>query len=119
MSCPHAAGAAAYIQAFHPDWSAAAIKSSLMTTGEFAHGSGHINPVKAINPGLVYETSEADYIKVLCSTLDEAKVRLVSGDNSSCPIGSDKGSAKDLNYPSLAAFVVPMKPFMIEFNRTV
>ncbi|KAM1263429.1 hypothetical protein ACFX2G_029047 [Malus domestica] len=105
MSCPHAAGAAAYIQAFHPDWSAAAIKSSLMTTGEFAHGSGHINPVKAINTGLVYETSEADYIKVLCSTLDEAKVRLVSGDNSSCPIGSDKGSAKDLNYPSLAAFV--------------
>jgi hypothetical protein len=35
--------------------------------GEFAFEAGHINPVKAINPGLVYETSKEDYIKMLCS----------------------------------------------------
>ena len=33
MSCPHVAGAAAYVKTFHPDWSPSAIKSSLMTTG--------------------------------------------------------------------------------------
>lgn len=35
MSCPHASAAAAYVKSFHPNWSPAAIKSALMTTGEY------------------------------------------------------------------------------------
>ena len=33
MACPHVAAAAVYVKTFHPNWSPAAIKSALMTTG--------------------------------------------------------------------------------------
>ncbi|KAH9661649.1 subtilisin-like protease SBT4.5 [Citrus sinensis] len=131
MSCPHAAGVAAYVKSFHPDWSPSAIKSAIMTTAwamnssknteaEFAYGSGHVNPVKAINPGLVYETFKQDYIKMLCNIgYDESKVRIISGDGSACPKGSDKAPPKDLNYPSMAAQVSSGKSFVVNFPRTV
>ena len=35
MSCPHASAAAAYVKSFNPTWSPAAIKSALMTTGNY------------------------------------------------------------------------------------
>ncbi|KAJ7980798.1 Subtilisin-like protease [Quillaja saponaria] len=131
MSCPHAAGVAAYVKTFHPDWSPSAIKSALMTTAgamdakknsdaEFAYGSGHINPVKAVSPGLVYEAFKGDYIKMLCSMgYNEVNLKIISGDNSSCPKGFGKASVKDLNYPSMAAEVSSAKPFTVQFNRIV
>ncbi|KAK0600699.1 hypothetical protein LWI29_017598 [Acer saccharum] len=131
MACPHVSGVAAYVKTFHPDWSPSAIKSAIMTTawtmdpstnsnGEFAYGSGHINPLKAINPGLVYETLKPDYIKMLCSRgLSDKVLRRISGDNSTCPKGLEKESPKDLNYPSMSAEVKQDTPFKITFNRTV
>ncbi|KAL5580907.1 hypothetical protein UlMin_013349 [Ulmus minor] len=131
MACPHIAGVAAYVKSYHPDWSPSAIKSSIMTTawsmnstegskGELRYGSGHVNPVKAINPGLVYETSKEDYIQFLCNIgYDEDTLKLISGDNSTCLKGSNKGSPKDLNYPSMAAFVSAYESFTVLFHRRV
>ncbi|GER40534.1 subtilase family protein [Striga asiatica] len=113
MSCPHASGAAAYVKAVHPDWSPAAIKSALMTTAsvmdrkkhedlELAYGSGHIEPVAALDPGLVFNASEADYIDFLCGHgYNTTTLRRITGDNSTC--AGTRG--RDLNYPSFSLYV--------------
>jgi len=33
MACPHVSGVAAYVKSFHPHWTPAAIRSSIITTG--------------------------------------------------------------------------------------
>ena len=86
MSTPHVAGVAALLMQANPDWSPAAIKSSLMTTarqdltsgdGEaaaipFDYGAGHIVPNAASDPGLVYEISDAEYDAFACGTASPA-----------------------------------------------
>ncbi|KAL2253465.1 UNVERIFIED_CONTAM: Subtilisin-like protease SBT4.3 [Sesamum indicum] len=134
MSCPHVAGAAAYVKSFHPDWSPSAIKSALMTTAwrmdptkdslaEFSYGAGHIDPVKAVDPGLVYETFTEDYINMLCSLgYDTATLRKILGINSTCPTGVQI-TPKDLNYPSMAKRIMTggstIITFSENFTRTV
>ncbi|KAJ4963944.1 hypothetical protein NE237_023883 [Protea cynaroides] len=130
MSCPHATGGAACVNSFHPDWSASNIKSALMTTAwamnstrnpdaEFAYGAGHIDPVKAVDPGLVYVALKDDYVKFLCNIGWNAKrISIISGDNSSCP-KSSKGASIDLNYPSMAVHRPPSTVFVINFPRRV
>uniref|UniRef100_A0A162B3L1 Uncharacterized protein n=1 Tax=Daucus carota subsp. sativus TaxID=79200 RepID=A0A162B3L1_DAUCS len=131
MACPHVAGAAAYVKSFHPKWSASAIQSSLMTTawrmdeaknphGEFAYGSGHLDPVKAVNPGLVYEVSKQDYIKMLCSIgFNSSKLRIISGDNSTSCVAAETFTPKDLNYPAMTINVTKNKVFTVSFPRRV
>ncbi|KAL8144505.1 hypothetical protein V2J09_017537 [Rumex salicifolius] len=133
MSCPHATAAVAYVKSFHPTWSPSAIKSALMTTAfplntsltkdaEFAYGSGHINPLKAIDPGLVYDLEEADYINLLCAEgLNSTLVRLISGDNTTaCSQPANGISNVDLNYPSMALNVsIFTSSFNGTFKRTV
>ncbi|XP_050241859.1 cucumisin-like [Quercus robur] len=125
MSCPHATAAAAYVKSFHPTWSPAAIKSALMTTessfmktnllilftvypisvdrntdAEFAYGAGQINPIRAINPGLIYDAGEIDYVDFLCGQGYSSEfLRLVTSENNSCP-QTTKKLASHLNYPS-------------------
>ncbi|XP_023884446.1 subtilisin-like protease SBT1.8 [Quercus suber] len=122
MSCPHISGLAALLKAAHPEWSPSAIKSALMTTaytqdntnsplrdaagGGFsnplAHGSGHVEPHKALNPGLVYDISIEDYITFLCSldyTVAQVQT-IVKRPNVTCSRKlSDPGQ---LNYPSFS-----------------
>ncbi|GJZ10346.1 subtilisin-like protease SBT4.3 [Tanacetum coccineum] len=125
MACPHVTAAAVYVKSFHSNWSPSAIKSALMTTArefdpalfaeaEFAYGSGHIDPLKARNPGLVYETPVEDYFKIWCN------ISRIQGSftakNASCPT---QMTLKDLNYPSMSVQVDTKDAFTVYFPRTV
>ncbi|KAL4384596.1 hypothetical protein GQ457_15G029800 [Hibiscus cannabinus] len=92
--------------------------SSKNSDAELAYGSGHVNPVKAINPGLVYDNAEGDNIRFLCSIgYSEDKIRKISGTNSSCPKTSTL--PRNFNYPTLAALVKAGDSFTVNFQRTV
>ncbi|GLJ18275.1 hypothetical protein SUGI_0323220 [Cryptomeria japonica] len=133
MACPHATGAAAYVKSFHPDWSPAAIKSALMTTAstldatldgneaaELGYGAGQINPLKAINPGLVYDADANSYINMLCSQgYSETSLRLLTGEFISCSSSLSKNGVWELNYPSLMVISDASEPIFAQFPRTV
>ena len=86
---------------------------------EFGYGTGHVDPIKAVDPGLVYEAFKEDYLKMFCSlSYDNTKLSKILGDNSSCPVGPN-GSPKELNYPKTKVQVQPTKPFTATFPRIV
>lgn len=53
----------------YPDLEAAA--------DEYAFGSGHVNPVSALDPGLVYDTDPLSYIDFLCSLENATTINAV------------------------------------------
>ncbi|XP_004515206.2 cucumisin-like [Cicer arietinum] len=129
MSCPHVSGAAGYVKSFHPTWSPAVIRSALMTTAkqmsptynqdaEFAYGAGQIDPVKAVNPGMVYDATEIDCISFLCGLgYSQSVLQLITEDVISC---FDTVSARDLNYPSFVLKAPRPKHHLSgSFKRTV
>lgn len=88
MAAPHLSGIVALIKKTHQNWSPPAIKSAIMTTATvidhkhgkpisdglthspaspYAMGAGIVNPIKAIDPGLIYDLTPEDYIPYLCS----------------------------------------------------
>ncbi|CAL9111563.1 unnamed protein product [Musa textilis] len=122
MSCPHISGVAALLKAAHPDWSPSAIKSALMTTAytddntgspliddaggspatPWAYGSGHVDPQKALSPGLVYDIGTGDYLAFLCSleySTDHIQAISKSTNKTCSRRLSDPGN---LNYPSFS-----------------
>ncbi|KAI3924788.1 hypothetical protein MKW98_031039 [Papaver atlanticum] len=120
MACPHASGIAAMIKSHHPSWSPSAIKSAIMTTANamdnakrailedssdspaspFNYGSGHVNPIAALDPGLVYDFGSNDLIEFLCSTRAYAtQIQMLTGTKITCK--SPPVPMYDLNYPSI------------------
>ncbi|KAE9594557.1 hypothetical protein Lal_00037460 [Lupinus albus] len=114
MSCPHVSAAAVLLKAIHPTWSSAAIRSALITTAgttdntgnpmtdetrnpanPFAMGSGHFNPKKSADPGLVYDASYMDYFIYTCH-LGVAQNLTITD---KCP--KSLHEPFDLNYPSI------------------
>ncbi|XWS18567.1 hypothetical protein CRYUN_Cryun32bG0056200 [Craigia yunnanensis] len=131
MSCPHVSGAAALLRAIHPDWSIAAIKSALMTTtritnnfgkpitdaagniaAPFQFGSGHFRPIRAADPGLIYDSSYDDYLLYLCSVGPKA----LNDINPTFKCPDEPPSSVNLNYPS---FAIPNLNGTVIITRTV
>ncbi|KAL9662630.1 hypothetical protein QQ045_027463 [Rhodiola kirilowii] len=121
MSCPHASGIAAFIHTAYPKWSPAAIRSALMTTADindhsgkpimdgekaadvFAVGAGHVNPERAIKPGLVYDIKPNDYIIHLCTLgYSQPDIYTITHTNVSCREVLKKNKRFSLNYPSIS-----------------
>ncbi|KAK0577779.1 hypothetical protein LWI29_038517 [Acer saccharum] len=126
MSCPHVSGLAALLKAAHPEWSPAAIKSALMTTAystyenggtildvatghastPFDYGAGHVDPVAALDPGLVYDATVDDYLGFLCAlNYSTSQIKLATKRDFTC-VSSKVYSLGNLNYPS---FAVPLE----------
>ena len=80
MSAPETAGVAALLKEANPDWTPAQLKSALTTTaqrgvlredgvtpaGPFDTGAGHIDPNRAIDPGLVFDSTFLEHAAYLC-----------------------------------------------------
>ncbi|KAL6855998.1 hypothetical protein ACP4OV_018800 [Aristida adscensionis] len=127
MACPHVAGVAALIKKKYGRWTPAMIRSALMTTagsldnhereildnGAFegrrddtvvatplVAGAGQVRPELALDPGLVYDAGERDYIDFLCGlNYTEAMMRLFVPDFAGCT-RTLAGGLAGLNYPS-------------------
>ncbi|RCV11841.1 hypothetical protein SETIT_2G218700v2 [Setaria italica] len=123
MSCPHISGLAAFVKAAHPNWSPSAIKSALMTTAytvdntdsplldaatnatatPWAFGAGHVDPVRALSPGLVYDATVDDYVAFLCTVgVSPRQVQAVAAAGPNVTCTRKLSSPGDLNYPSFS-----------------
>ncbi|KAJ0983802.1 hypothetical protein J5N97_002158 [Dioscorea zingiberensis] len=126
MSCPHVSGIAALLRKSYPNWSPAAIKSALMTTAyntdnsntiikdlatgddstPFVRGAGHVDPNRALDPGLIYDITIPDYISFFCSIgYGPLQISVFMRDETTpvnCSSAGTFASPGDLNYPSFA-----------------
>ncbi|PVH73619.1 PA domain-containing protein [Cadophora sp. DSE1049] len=143
MSCPHLAGIAAYTMARRPEWSVAAIRSAMMTTAytttkgtpntlldsatsnaatPFDYGNGHVDPVAALNPGLIYDITAHEYKEFICS-VNRTQAFMVEVTRSNFTCEEDKVySPYALNYPSFGAYYdssVTNGTYFGRFPRTV
>lgn len=137
MSCPHVSGIVALLKAIHPKWSPAAIKSALVTTastkdeyGQFAvaegaphkqadpfdYGGGHVEPNKAIAPGLIYDMGISDYTRFLCSMgYNDSAISLMTRSPTRCHKLANF-FLTDLNLPSIT---IPELKQKLIVTRTV
>ncbi|XWS20062.1 hypothetical protein CRYUN_Cryun31cG0069100 [Craigia yunnanensis] len=139
MSCPHVSGLAALLKKAYPNWSPAAINSALMTTaysldnsgnaiedlatGEesspFVYGAGHVDPNRALNPGLAYDIDDSDYVAFLCSIgYDPKKIAVFVRESTSSNCSVKLPTPGDLNYPSFSV-VFYSNNSVVKYWRTV
>ncbi|KAG5535535.1 hypothetical protein RHGRI_023338 [Rhododendron griersonianum] len=141
MATPHVSGLAALLKGAHLQWSPAAIRSALMTTAyttyknghplldsinempatPFDYGAGHVDPVKALDPGLIYDLNASDYLSFLCAiNYTTSEISVLTRRNFTCDPEVEY-SVTNLNYPS---FAVALKSggnasTVVKYTRTV
>ncbi|BBC34810.1 hypothetical protein SGFS_061040 [Streptomyces graminofaciens] len=117
MSSPHIAGLATLLKQLHPDWSPMEIKSALMTTATTTdekgrpigrkladsaspldYGAGLARMTHAADPGLVYDSTSADWTAYVCSL---GLTPPASAGTDACASAA-KLDPSDLNYPSIS-----------------
>ncbi|PHT60495.1 hypothetical protein CQW23_02858 [Capsicum baccatum] len=132
MAAPHAAGIAAMLKGAHPEWSPSAIRSAMMTTANHLDstqkpireddnmvatpldmGAGHVDPNKALDPGLLYDATPQDYVNLICS-MNFTEEQFKTFARSSANYDNCSNPSADLNYPSFIA----LYPFSLEGNFT-
>ncbi|KAK9726895.1 hypothetical protein RND81_05G244000, partial [Saponaria officinalis] len=140
MACPHVTGLAALLKNAYPSWTPAVIKSALMTTtyyldnsgknitdlatgnesSPFVIGSGHVDPNKALDPGLVYDIDVQDYISFLCSIgYDAKKIAIFLKKPATVDCGvTNLSTPGNLNYPSFSVLFESGKN-MVKYTRLV
>ncbi|XP_009769989.1 subtilisin-like protease SBT3 [Nicotiana sylvestris] len=142
MAAPHIAGIAAMLKGAHPEWSPSAIRSAMMTTANpldntdkpiktpdymvksdatsLAMGAGLVDPNRAVDPGLVYDSTPQDYVNLLCSmNLTVAQFRTIARSSAK---HNCSNPSNDINYPSFIALFSPYGNYTWleqKFKRTV
>ncbi|XP_059625325.1 subtilisin-like protease SBT1.5 [Cornus florida] len=121
MSCPHVAGIAVLLKGVYPDWSPAMIRSAMMTTA-YMHdhdgkplvdeeslkkvtvqdmGAGHVDPKKAMDPGLVYDLTVHDYLDFLCAS-NYSRREMIQVTHTPVKCRSKQNKPWNINYPAIA-----------------
>ncbi|KAG6787480.1 hypothetical protein POTOM_009120 [Populus tomentosa] len=71
--------------------------------GVFAIGAGHVNPERALSPGLIYDIRPDDYITHLCTLrYTRSDIFAITQRNVSCNDLLQKNRGFSLNYPSIS-----------------
>ncbi|OEL23522.1 Subtilisin-like protease SBT3.3, partial [Dichanthelium oligosanthes] len=124
MAAPHVAGVVALLKALHPQWSHAALKSAIITSGNylilmkcyikalprkvadpFDYGGGNINPNGAADPGLIYDIDPREYNKFFECQIKKYEI---------CNI-----TTKPAYYLNLPSISIPELRHPIKVERTV
>lgn len=88
---------------------------SMKSTDPFDIKVGHINPLKAMDLGLVYNTRTEDYVLFLCNigyTDQQVKSMIPPSDSVTCLPSHSYRTNADFNYPSI---IIPS----LRFSRTI
>jgi len=95
------------------------LNPALNPGAEFAYGAGQINPLKAVNPGLVYDVGPNDYVNFLCGQgYTTQNLQIITGDNNTCT-SANRGSVFNLNLPSFTLSTARSSNNTVTYGRTV